>query len=284
MHQPQKSILPLITFVLLLTGCQQPTNTNTNNDPFTTAFLAGNYKNAMTILDNSLAANAQDRVALTYRGTCLALLDRYEEALESFRLAETCEPKEFVDRTSIYLRALALFKIKAYGRSQETLDTLNKAFPHSRLAQRGQELALMIEKRLAKGINADNLNWYLNRGIHAYDSERPALATEYLEEYFLLAQRLKDKNFIPSQRGNLSLGGAYLELGNTDMALTYLNKVPTDYGEYRAGILTALALRADGQNKLAMDTIRKVNKQTDNATVKVQAAQYMEQWTMNHEE
>jgi tetratricopeptide (TPR) repeat protein len=245
---------------------------------FSTAFLEGRYQKALDLVEKELTLAPRDPMKLLYRGSCLAMLRRFEEAVESFRMADVSSHAGFQDRTGLYLRATSLFNVKAYVRAQQVLDSLSRSFPRSRLAEQGQELALKIDKRLTEGITKANLNWYLDRGTKAYDSGRPALAAEYLEEYFLLAARSGHENDA-SPRAHLSLGGANLELGDATAALTCLQKVSPDSSEWRAGILTAFALKASGSHEAALEMMRTVSKNADTESVQARAGRYVKQWT-----
>ena len=266
---------------MLPAGCRRPQQVASgeySHGEFSTAFLEGRYQEALNLVEKELALAPRDSMKLLYHGSCLAMLRRFEEAVESFRMADVCSHSGFEDRTGLYLRATSLFNVKAYVRAQQVLDSLSRSFPRSRLAEQGQELALKIDKRLTEGITEANLNWYLDRGTKAYDSGRPALAAEYLEEYFLLAAKSGHENG-GSPRANLSLGGANLELGDATAALTYLQKVPPDFSEWRAGILTAFALKASGLHEAALEMIRTVFKNADTELVQARAERYVKEWT-----
>lgn len=247
-------------------------------DRFLAAFQAQRYEDALAIVEEKLAKDPSDGVQITYRGACQAALEKYEEAVESFRLGEAKAPKGFMDKTSLYLRALALFNTKMFCRSQTILDTLAKMFPHSHSAEQGQKLALQIEKRLAQGIKESNLNWYLHQGLQAYAAARPALAGEYLGEYFLLAGRMKSEKYLENPDANFTFGGASIELGDLEAALRHLEKVPVEHSEYRAGIMLAIALKAKGDGKRAREILSVVVEKAPKEAVRKRAQTYLSKW------
>ncbi len=247
-------------------------------DRFLAAFQAQKYEDALAIVEKKLAKDPNDGVQITYRGACQAALEKYEAAVESFRLGEAKAPKGFVDKTSLYLRALSLFSTKMFCRSQTILDRLAKIFPHSHSAEQGQKLALQIEKRLARGVKESNLNWYLHQGLQAYAAARPALTAEYLGEYFLLAGRIKSEKYLKNPDANFALGGASIELGDLPEALRRLEKVPVEHNGYRAGVMLAIALKAKGDGKRAREILSIVAEKAPKEDVRKRARKYLSRW------
>lgn len=248
-------------------------------DLFLTAFQEGRYAESLKAVEDALKDDPENGVQLQYRGACYSMLERHEEAVESFRLGKAYAPDGFTDKTLLYLRALSLFNVKAFRRSQQILDKLARVFPHSRLSKRGQQLALKIEQRLAEGVSEGALNWYLSKGLDAYDSERPALAAEYLGEYFLLAGSLGKSEYTENPEANFSLGGAYIELGDIAGALEYLQRVPVSYGEFSGGIMHAMALKAAGDDGRARELLEEVVRTAGDQAIRERAERLLNEWT-----
>ncbi|TET32977.1 MAG: hypothetical protein E3J72_18260 [Planctomycetota bacterium] len=276
-------ILFLILSIALCSGCSCNTTPEQGSahvkHPYLAAFLEGRYEEALAIVDKKLEDNPRDCLQLHYRGSCYTMLERHEDAIETFRLAQASSSEPFIDKTTLYMHALALFNSKLYCRSQQKLDSLAQSFPHSRMAKRGQELALKIEQRLGAGLKESNLNWYLSKGMKAYNSARPAMAAEYLEEYFLLADRAGDSKYKRNAKANFSLGGAYMELGDVQKAVVYLERIPIEYGRYRAGIMQAMAIQAAGDNDRAVDILNKVISNAKSKAVIKRAKRLRKDWT-----
>ncbi len=278
------AIFVLVTVCCIgVVGCRRAQDTagqqSRGGNSFCDLFLGGCYEEALDLIDKELTSAPNDGLRLMYRGSCLTMMDRHEDAVESFRIADSCLTPGVADRIGLYLRAGSLFHVKTYSRAQQVLDKLARSFPHSRLAERGQKLALIIEKRLAEGISEANLNWYLARGTKAYDSGRPALALEYIEEYFLLAEKSGKQEYVTNPRANMSMGGARLEIGDAEGALVYLLKVPPDYSEWRAGILTAFGLKLLGSDRKALQTMKTVVAKAQSEEVRVRAQRYVAEWS-----
>ena len=273
-----------LLFIFLLgmsvSGCQtngsSPDVPKDASDAFPAAFQA----EALRTVEAALVKDPQDGVQLYYRAACYAMLERHEDAAESFRLGESLAPEGFTDKTVLYLRALSLFHVKTFRRAQFVLDRLAKTFPHSRLSKRGQDLALKIERRLAEGVKETSLNWYLNEGLEAYDSARPALAVEYLEEYFLLTDRLSDGGYREDPQANFSLGGAYVELGESEKAVAFLERVPTGYGGYSGGLMLAMCLHVTGDDERAESLLGEIVSKADNPSVKERAQRLLKAWVL----
>jgi tetratricopeptide (TPR) repeat protein len=276
------AVLLFIAFAII-PGCRTNGSSDmkleSGSDPFLAAFQAAKYEEALGIVEEALRKNPDDGIQIHYRGACFTMLERYEDAVESFMLGELNSPEGFSDRTILYLRALSLFNIKTFRRAQQVLDTLAQSYPHSRLSKRGQELALKIEKRLAEGLKEGTLNWYLNEGLEAYDAARPALAAEYLGEYFLLAARMEDSRHVDDARANFSLGGAYIELGEDKKAVQYLERVPVSYEGYSGGLMLAMALYASGEKERSAKLLGEIAQKAEGESIREQAQRLLEAWT-----
>lgn len=199
------------------------------------------------------------------------MLERHEEAAESFRRAQHLLPAPFADATASYLRALSLYRLRAYGQSMRALDGLAEAFPHGRLAERGQELAAKIQERLASGATRENLNWYLDRGLSMQRAARAALAVEYLEEYLSLAGPSGTEGEDRMASARLALGASYLELAAPAEAVAHLKSVDASLNDHRAGLFLALALVSTGDAKAAAAALESVAEGTTDESVRARA-------------
>jgi len=220
-------------------------------DSFAYVFEAGQYERALKIARMASDQSQEDGSSYVNSALCLTMLERYEDAVEAFRIGESVNASACMSRVGLYLRAKALLNAKLFMSAQDTLDKLVSTHPYSKMAEEGQDLALRVQKRLNEGITRSNLNWYLDRGITSHNSARPALAVEYLEEYLRLAARGGLTLTGDDNRANFSLGGAYIELGLGESAVECLVKVPPEYMEYQAAILTAIAFRATGDHEVS---------------------------------
>jgi tetratricopeptide (TPR) repeat protein len=245
---------------------------------FAAAFQEERYADALSLIDRELASAPADAELLTYRGTALAALKRYEQAVETLRRAEHGTPAMAVDRVTLYLRAVSLYQMRLYTRAQQVLDTLARSFPRSHIGERGQKLAMRIEAGLAERVSTKNLNWYLDRAIKANGVSRPALAIEYFEEYLLLADRLPDRSAPHGHDAHLGLGAAYLDIGAPAPAVAHLRQVPADHEGHRAGMLLALSLYGAGRRQDARAALRAVAAEAQNAAIREAAQRYLDTW------
>ena len=233
-------------------------------DTFLAAFRVGNYQMAFAVCDQ---LPADDPLTPSYRATCLAMLGRSEEAVEAFRRAAFKAGNAW-DQVMIYARAQALFDARLYSRAQMELAVLERRFPHSRLAERGKDMTQRIERRLATGLSAANLEWYLDRGLAAYEAARPALAVEFLDEHQQLARRVGAE---VTARQRLTLGAAYLELEETKNALIHLSAVPSETESYRGALFRGLVLSAHGDAVAAQEFLIEARDHTSDEGVKQRA-------------
>jgi hypothetical protein len=130
-----------------------------------------------------------------------------------------------------------------YSRAQMELDALARRFPHSRLSARGKDLRERIERRLAAGLTPANCDWYLDRGLAAYERATPALAAEFLDEYLLLARRA---GLMVAPKTYLTMGAVCLELDEGSAALVHLALVPAETEAHRGALFHGLALSLRG--------------------------------------
>jgi tetratricopeptide (TPR) repeat protein len=282
------ALISIIAVAVVVSGCNTPESPENaaeteekytgKNDAFAEAFSGERYSEALLIAEERLKKDPENGMLLINRGEALCMLKRYEEAVESFRNGQICSPNGFLDKTALYLRAQALFEIKAFSRTQEELDALSAKFPHSKTAALGQELALAVEKRLAEGVGSANLNWYFNAGKKAYDDGKAALASEYMEEYFLLSKRLASIPTEQKQEAGYIAGAVFLELGDAAKSVEFLSNIPAEYSDYRAATMLAIALRANGKNDHAVEVIAEAAQKTLDDDVKQRAEKYLSAW------
>ena len=236
----------LITAIIVASRPPESAPTPLTADPasqaerYYAAFLARDWNSALSIADTELQTQPGAADWLTYHGMALSMIGRHEEATEAFLLAEVSNPA-FSDKQALYLRARSLHLEKMYALAQQVLDRLHADYPASRFAERGQELAVTIERKLGEGITPGNVNWYLARGVRADASQRPAIAVITLEEYLLLNARLVPPR-PPHPRALLSLGSAWLELGDPARALERLMAVDASEFDYYSGLFRGLAM------------------------------------------
>ncbi len=211
--------------VLPCAACGGGTDTTADQDPFAAAFQAERYADALTLAETQLVQEPEEPVWLLYRGMCLAALDRPEEAAEALRAATLRLPTGFRDRHALLLQARALNAIGVRRRALQVLDKLETYFPHSRVAQQGQELALLIDKNSTPD-TVEDLGRLLARGLASQEA-RPALAVELLEEYLLRTPGAKDLT-ADQAHAHRALAAAYEKLGATREAAEHLERAPPE--------------------------------------------------------
>jgi tetratricopeptide (TPR) repeat protein len=268
------NILPAVVLLMAVTS---PVGSG-GPDPgsrFIEAFRQERFEDALAIVDDQLARQPGDGALLSNRGSCLSMLGRDDAAADAFVRAELARPPAATDRTALYLRALSLYRIKAFARSQQELDRLLRLYPQSRAAARGQDIAGRIDSHLAAGLTRANLNWYLEQGLRAHEAGQTGLAVEFLEEYFLLDDRAGLAPHADDQRAALTLGAGYLELAAPAEALPYLRRVPLDQQDYRAAVFLALALDATGATAEAVDILRSAANATQSDSVRARATRLL---------
>lgn len=271
----------VIPCTFIFCGCapRLPTEAAQQDSPFISAFTEGRYEDALAIADGELSRNPGDPTNLVYRGTCLALMGQPVQAVEAFFLGCGRDTPLARDKTVLYLRALSLFDARMYLRARATIDQLMFCYPGTRLAEKGQALAIRVGKALAGGVRQIHVNWYLEEGLKNYGKGHPALTLEYLEEYLLLAEMAPRDTAIDRQKAALAMGGASIELGNAARALHYLLPLPTAYDGHKAGIMTAFATRLAGRNDEATALMQTASTEAPDTATRTMATSYLEDWS-----
>lgn len=253
----------LLLFALVL-ACARTVEAATPTERFLVAFHAGDYQTALAASER---IPADDRLAPSYRAACLAMLGRSDEAVEAFRLT-AAQAGAASDQILIFSHAQALHDARLYTRAQQELDALARRFPHSRLSERGRDLRERIERRLAAGLSPGNCDWYLDRGLAAYENARPALAAEFLDEYRLLSARA---GLEAAPRALLALGAVCLELDEGSAALVHLAAVPPATEAHRGALFHGLALSLRGDLDQARRLLTTARDQSTDAGVRTRA-------------
>jgi hypothetical protein len=251
--------------IILAVGFSFPvTAAVTGTDVFLTAFQAADYRGALAAAERL----RDDPLAPVYRATCLALLERNEEAVELFRRAAPGTGS--FAQVALFAQAQALYNLRCYARAQGEMDRLVRRFPHGRFAERGQDMAMRIERRLAGGLTQANLEWYQDRGLAAYDQARSGLAAEYLEEYRLLAQRM---GAAIEPKAMLTLAAVALEMDDRVLTETSIALVPPATEDWRGALYRGLAHLAAGRTADARADLEQARTHSTDATVRKRAAE-----------
>jgi tetratricopeptide (TPR) repeat protein len=230
------------------------------------------------VVDLTVDARPQEAAHLiAYRAAALHELGRYREAAEAFFQADRYLPGGFEDKTLLYVQGLTFFELRLYGRCQEIYDRLQRQFPRTRLAELGQQQALKIEERLARGVELSHLNWYHHEGIQAFGAGQVSLSVAFLEEALRLKERL-EKDAGPWELEpsvHLTVGAAYLELGLADQAMSHLKGLSSASEGYRAGLFRAKAHVALGEISEARDLLLAVQAKASDPGVAQKATRLL---------
>jgi hypothetical protein len=126
--------------------------------------------------------------ASTYAATTLVRLNRPEEAIEMYGLADGSGPDALID----YYRGLACYEARLY----QCADRLMAAVG-DRAGPRISGLATEIRGKLAAALSGepsrDAIDWYLSRCATERKAKRTVLADAYCREAAALAQRRSDR-------------------------------------------------------------------------------------------
>jgi tetratricopeptide (TPR) repeat protein len=266
--------LGLLAFVAALSSCAldgvpdqtAPADAGglSSAERFLRAFRNEQYARALEIAERLVDENPEDGTGYLYRASALTMRGKDELAVESFRVGFARLEGTARDPLTLYLRALARHRVKAYRKALESLDALARLSPHGRLAEKGQEIATAIQETLAAGAGRETLNWYYERGLAAQANARPALALEYLEEYLAWADAV---DAVGPQRdaARLAAGACSLELALPREAVAHLELVPPSASGYRAGLFLAMALGASGQRARALALLEELSVRAEPA-------------------
>jgi hypothetical protein len=126
--------------------------------------------------------------AATYAATTLVRLNRPEEAIELYGLADDPGPDALID----YYRGLACYEARLYGCADRLMAAVgDRAGP--RISGLAKEIRGQLAKALAGEPSRDAIDWYLARCAEERKAKRPVLAGAYCREAAALAHRRSDR-------------------------------------------------------------------------------------------
>jgi hypothetical protein len=139
--------------------------------------------------------------ATWYAAASLVKLQRPEEALEAFAIAERRAP-EARDALLDYYRALACHAARLYTCADTVLRNVEQRSA-GRIAAQARKVREGLRPVLGQLPGPETLAWYHARGQEALDAQRPSAAAAYFREAMRVAQKRNDPEAVKRARAQL---------------------------------------------------------------------------------